>query len=104
MSRYTDRPLANQIAGKPIRNSCHLIMKRIKFQHSKTIKYSTCIKYMNSVCPDRDQSRLKQLELLFSIVIVSFRVISVLQSTEIEYQIFCDVQSLSNSYFGVLGV
>ena len=44
---------------------------------------------MYSVCFDRDQLRLEQYELsLFSIVSVNFQTVSILQSTEVQHQIF----------------
>ena len=62
-----------------------------KFQHSNTIKYGTSVQY---VCVNRDQSRLEYLELLlFLTVNLNVQVVSVLQSIEIQHQIFCNLQS-----------
>ena len=50
---------------------------------------------MYSVCVDRDQSGLEQLEaLLFLIVRVNFQRVSVLWSIEVQHQISCNLQSL----------
>ena len=51
---------------------------------------------MYSVCVDRDQSRLEQLYILqFLTVFVNLQRVSVLWSHDIQYQISCNLQSIT---------
>ena len=52
----------------------------------------------NSVCVDRYQSRLEKLELVSLIVSVDFQMVSVLQSIEVQHQIFVTYNRKSHSY------
>ena len=51
------------------------------------------VQYVYSVCVDRDQLRLLQLELLSLIVSVNFQMVSALPSVQVQHQISCNLQS-----------
>ena len=56
---------------------------------------------MYSICVDRDQSRLNQLELiLFFIVSVNLQTVSVLWANQVQRHISCNLQSLICYLFG----
>ena len=53
----------------------------------------------DSVCVDRDQSRLEKLGLLFiSVISVNFQMVSVLQAIHVQHKISCNLQSLGCVY------
>ena len=61
VSCYTDRLLANQIAGKPVRITCHLIMKHTKIGSAKEILGVIVDKLTRSLYVDRELSLIGSL-------------------------------------------